>query len=80
MNLYGYSSVDNENLDLLSLRDVSILASSEELLALAAFFAKCAFEMQREESWDHAHFGDFFGNSSRLDVDIIVASSKKEPA
>lgn len=75
MNLYGYSLTDSD--DLQSLREVSVLASRDELLALAAFFAKCAFEIQMEENWEHAHFGDFLGNPSELGGDIIVAAKRE---
>lgn len=75
MNIYGYSLTDSEALQ--SLREVSILASREELLALAAFFAKCAFEIQVEKNWEHAHFGDFLGNPLELDRDIIVVAKRE---
>jgi hypothetical protein len=72
MKLYGYSQTDSDELQ--SLSEVSVLASRDELLALAAFFAKCAFEIQTEENWDHAHFCDFFGDTSEPGGDIIVAT------
>lgn len=75
MNLYGYSLTDSDELQ--SLREVSVLAGRDELLALAAFFAKCAFEIQTEENWEHAHFSDFLGNSAELAGDIIVAAKRK---
>lgn len=72
MKLYGYPSKGHDELQ--QLREVSVMANSNELLALAAFFAKCAFEMQNEKNWDHAHFHDFKGKTSLRSVDIVVAS------
>lgn len=69
MNLYGYES-DNFD-DLQTLREVSVIASHEELLALSAFFAKCAYEIKSQKNWQHAHFKDFVHKAS--DTDIIIS-------
>lgn len=74
MKLYGYASKIRDELQ--QLGEVSVMANRHELLALAAFFAKCAFEMQRDENWDHAHFHDFMGRTTQRSVDIVVAAPR----
>jgi hypothetical protein len=71
MKLYGYSDDDKNHIQTLS--EVSIVASTDELLALSAFFAKCAYEIKNEGSWDHAHFHDFVCKTLDRDIDIIVS-------
>jgi hypothetical protein len=74
MKIYGYSLGEDGDDGLLSLREVSFLATSEELMELSAFFAKCAHEIRHQPGWDHAHLNDFLVRDCEVDSDVIVAA------
>ena len=54
--LYGYSASGDECL--LSLREVTLFADSNQVRALSTFLARCAQEMETNPEWEHQHFAD----------------------
>jgi hypothetical protein len=74
MKLYGYGS--SRDAELQQMKEVSIVAGHDELLALAAFFAKCAFEIQQQSDWEHAHLCDFMGKTKSRKADVIVVAKR----
>ena len=61
MKLYGYADEGKspEAIRPLTLAEVTLCASSEELQTLSRFLAECANEMARMgSSYDHVHFSD----------------------
>jgi len=66
--LYGYSASGDECV--LSLREVTLFADSNQVRALSTFRARCAQEMETNPEWEHQHFAD--GKFP----DIIVSNSQ----
>ena len=71
MNIYGYAQ--NKD-DLLSLRDVTIKATPEEIRKVAEFLLHCASMMERNTAWEHEHFNDYI-KTSDFSSDIVVFAS-----
>lgn len=44
--------------DLFSLSEIAIQVEPEVLRGIAAFFTRCAQEMEGKIPWDHEHFSD----------------------
>jgi len=56
MNLYGCC---DESSEVLTLKEVTVQASSEEIRKLAKFFLQCADEIDNDDRWEHEHLSDF---------------------
>lgn len=68
MNLYGHKQNADE---LLSLNDVTIQASPEELRNTAEFLLHCANSIEKDSSWEHEHLNDYL-KTGDASSDIVV--------
>lgn len=68
MKVYGKYELEDAPL---SLAEVTLQVSAEELRVIMDFFERCSTEMMLNDQWEHAHLQDFL-KSSDLSVDIVV--------
>lgn len=73
MKLYGYVRSDKQTL--LDLKEVSFVASPDELKKMAEFFFSQSLVFSDKSSEYHAHFSDFLGDR-KPDFDVIVCNDK----
>ena len=71
MKVYGYSLEDDDSL--LSMGEVSIQATPNELRKISSFLLKCAEDLEKNDDFDHEHFQDFAGATDN-DPDLIIVS------
>ncbi|MCX2803372.1 hypothetical protein SAMN05660479_03337 [Microbulbifer thermotolerans] len=70
MRAFGYESGGDK---LLTISEVTLQASPEELRKLAKFVEKCAAEMDEDENWEHEHYSEYVGvENSSIECDLIV--------
>ena len=73
MNVYGYAS-DND--DIISLNEITLQASVDELNKLVDFLKNTIDLMEKhKENFGHEHFSDFLKNSSEIDIEIIISNA-----
>ena len=73
MNVYGYAS-DND--DIISLNEITLQASVDELNKLVDFLKNTIDSMEKhKENFGHEHFSDFLKSSSEIDVEIIISNA-----
>lgn len=76
MNVYGYAS---DNVDLISLNEITLQASVAELSKLVYFLKNTIVLMEKhKEDFGHEHFSDFLKKSSEIDVEIIISNADLE--
>ena len=64
--------------DLNELGAVTLVGTSEQLLAVADFIQRCAIAMGKEPAWDHEHLQDTWRQWKQGDLDLIVAKIPKD--
>ena len=70
MNIYGYKDADS---DLISLEEITLQLSLQELRDLMNFFENTLNKMEKyKEDFGHEHFKDFSGNC--YGPDIIISA------
>lgn len=72
MKAFGYAKGETR---LLTLSEVSMAVTADELRGLAAFFLECADDMERMADYDHRHYADFRPHAD-IETDVIVASAR----
>jgi hypothetical protein len=75
MKLYGYGSEVHGHRGLMELSEVTMQAGSEELRAIAGFFADLATEVEMSD-FDHAHLCDRISAFSSGPQFIVVKEDK----
>ncbi len=71
MKIYGYTLSASDSLE--EFREVSFVATAEELSALADFFLKKAAAFEQDSSLDHFHFSDFLGDKE-MDREVVLCN------
>ncbi|HIG44819.1 MAG TPA: hypothetical protein EYQ14_30435 [Gammaproteobacteria bacterium] len=69
MKCFGYTTSDKENLS--ELTEVTFQSTPEYLIRMAAFFTKCANDMENDPDWEHEHLRDHSQNNDD-ELDVIV--------
>jgi hypothetical protein len=68
MKVYGKYDLEGAPL---SLAEVTLQVSAEELRGIIDFFERCSAEMMLNDQWEHAHLQDFLKLSDSA-VDLVV--------
>lgn len=74
MKIYGYENSDQEEPKLLELSEVSLSASPSKLRDIANFLNNMANDMDKNDSFEHAHLQDDWADWQVGFPDIIVCS------
>ena len=72
MKIYGYQNTEVEDPELIELSEISLCASPSKLRDIADFLKKMADDMEKDNSFEHAHLQDNCDNWQINTPDIIV--------
>ncbi len=80
MKLFGYDVDDGDARTApRALREATILATADELRAIAGFLLRCAADLEQPgPRFGHAHLSDHL-RPQCLDADLIVVGARAEP-
>jgi hypothetical protein len=76
MKLFGYADqgLDAEHIAPLTLAEVTLCATPQELRRMAEFLVACASDMERMgDSYDHVHLGDRMKEFDEVSPHFVVA-------
>ncbi len=74
MKIYGYQNIEVEDPAIIELSEISICASPTKLREIAAFLQNMADDMEKDDSFEHAHLQDNCDNWQINSPDIIVCA------
>ena len=74
MKIYGYQNIEVEDPTILELSEISLCASPTKLREIAVFLQNMADEMEKDDSFEHAHLQDNCEGWQINTPDIIVCA------
>ena len=74
MKIYGYQNIEVEDPAIIELSEISICTSPTKLREIAAFLQKMADDMEKDDSFEHAHLQENCDNWQINSPDIIVCA------
>ena len=75
MKIYGYTKHNEKELQ--EMEEISFLASSEQLTAVANFLLKYADIMKKNKDFEHAHLQDEYKDWKDTFPDVIIIGQGK---